>query len=283
MERRTKRGLNTKKWLKDEIILLKKSDNKLSAREIKVELEEGDHRNSKEVKNLKESTIYYILDTNKDKWVFNDLDSRWTLGSCINSTIPIEAVKYIIPVQRYLKSTGRFLTRRRARWLSILSPTLIPLLEKMPEDVRILRLLQIASLYNRLEQLGEITDDVDTDGLDEVFIINQDVSNGAIAEQWIKIFRINAYLDTKNSQKQNPVAAEAVIIDKLHLEQKKLFKSFMKQILSLEDDRGLKDFMTFFRKNPEMQNAMLEWMVLNRRRDIAEKILGEKNNNEGEL
>jgi len=154
------------------------------------------------------------------------------------------------------------------------------------KEEQLLRLWLIASLYTRVEQLSEITGDleIDTEDLDEVFLINQDVRNETIAEQWLKIFRINMHPDKKNPPKQTFKTAETLILDSLFLpEQKKQFKFLVDKILVLEDEKELKDFMTLFQEYLEMQDYLLLWMAESRRHDIADKITKEKNNREGEL
>lgn len=259
-----KRGPKTKSHLVNEIIILKKGDNKLSAKDIRGQLL-GLHPGSKSIP--KERAIYKILERNKEKTLPNDLDNPWSLGSCLEYDI---SAGIVIPIQRQLLQYSRFLTIRRARWYSVLQPVLLPLIdEAYPEqesDNQWL-LFQIASFYTRVEQITEINgeDYPDTQALDNAFIFNQGFSTETIIRMWESLYRQIPEKPSKvTAEKASALKAEQVLAEEMTKDEGRLLNEF----IELEAAGDLEKAITLQKANPDIQPFVKKWMALGLRRDI---------------
>lgn len=263
-----KRGVKTKDHLVAEIILLKKGNNRLAARDIR-DLLLGSHPGSKSIP--KERAIYKILERNKDKTLPSDLDTPWSLGSCLKYDISVDVVA---PIQRQLLTFGRFLTIRRARWYSKLHAVLFPLLEKAyPKQVNQnqIRLHQISSFYTRMEQIAEIDGEVypDTRALDNTFIFDQDFSIRTILRMWKGLYRqIPKKLSKLTDDKASALKAEQVLGGQITKSEARLLSKFIKLLCAYEDDDYLEKAIIFVEENPDIQPSVEKWMALSLRRDI---------------
>jgi len=101
----------------------------------------------------------------------------------------------VFSLQRRMAAAGRYLTRRHVRWLSIVHQMLAQQLQDVNPDSeqRELALLQIASLYSLEDQIANAGNEMDdhpvtTSHLDEVFIIQQNVTFPAILREWLSAF-----------------------------------------------------------------------------------------------
>jgi len=254
-----KRGLKTKEYLVNEILLLKKGDNRLTAKAIREKLV-GLHPNSKSIP--KERAIYKILERNKDKTISSELDNRWSAGSCLKYGISLEIV---LSIHRLLLQSNRFLTIRRARWYSALHPILFPLLEatypgQLEENQ--IRLFQISSYYSRAEQITEIDGDdtPDTSDMDNTFFINQDFSLEASLRIWGGLYSQTPEKPTK-ADDAKPI--EQILGDELTAREVKLLDKFIELCASdnFEKAAALAD------KNKIVSLAE-RWLALSLRRDI---------------
>lgn len=263
-----RRGPKTKENLVNEIILFKKGDNRLTARDIRDELL-GLHPGSKSIP--KERAIYKILERNKDKILPSDLDNPWSLGSCLKYDISVDAV---LPIQRQLLPYGRFLTIRRARWYSKLHAVLSPLLEKaypqQPSQNQI-RLHQIASFYTRTEQIAEINGEAypDTRALDNTFICNQDFSFKTSLRMWKGLYsQIPEKSSKVTDKKASALKAEQILGEQMTESQARLLNKFTKLLCAYEADDDLEKAITLVKANPDIQPLAERWMALSLRRDI---------------
>jgi hypothetical protein len=263
---KNRRGLKTKENLVTEIILLKKGNNRYTASGIRDELLRL-HPGSKSIP--KERAIYKILERNKDKTIPSDLDSPWSLGSCLKYGISPEVVIFI--QQQLLRYPGRFLTIRRARWYSKLHPLLFPLLEKAyPEQAsqNQIRLFQIASFNTRMEQISEINgeDYPDTRALDNTFIFTQDFSHETIKRIWNELYRNIKRTPSKvMREKTSELKIEQVIGGELTKDEAKLFDKY----LELDaDESNPEKAINFVKDHPEIQPFVEKWMAFSLRRDI---------------
>ncbi len=265
----TTRGLKTKESLVNEIILLKKGNNRLTAGDIRGELL-GCHPGSKSIP--KERAIYKILERNKGKTIPSDLDTPWSLGSCLKYDISADAV---IPIQRQLLPyEGRFLTIRRTRWYSILHPVIFPLLEKeYPEqlDENQWRLYQIASYYTRAEQIAEIRgeDYPDTQFLDNKFIFEQDFSFKTNYRLWNHMYKQIPEKPAKVTPLASGLNAEQILAKQITADEARLLNEFINMQCDYEaDDEDLEKAIILVEENPGIQPVAEKWMALNLRRDI---------------
>jgi len=251
------RGLKTKDYLVREIILIKKEDNGLSAKEVREELIKR-HPGSKSVP--KERAIYKIIERNRGKIVPDKLDKPWTMGSCLEYDISADVV---VPIQRQLLLRGLFLTIRRARWYSKLHPILCPLLEEhfSGQSVRNqTRLFQIASYYTRTEQIAKINgeDYPDTQALDKTFLIDQDFSIKASRRIWDSLYRSVLEKPSKEmEEKASEFKGEEMTED-----EERLFNRFTK----IEGD--LEKELIFIEENPNIEPLVEDKMAFNLRRNI---------------
>jgi hypothetical protein len=162
------RGPTTKKYIKDEILVLKKNDGdgKLSAKDIRKELLKT-HPGSKYIP--KERAIYNIIQKNRDKVIFEPLDAPWSIGSCEKYNIPADIIVLLV---EYEQSGQPKFTIRQARWFARLKPlvyemsaTKRPLenvlsrLQKNPAylfDSHLALLAIVAREYSWLEELSQV-------------------------------------------------------------------------------------------------------------------------------
>jgi len=254
-----KRGLKTKDYLVNEILLLKKGDNRLTAKDIREKLVEL-HPNSKSIP--KERAIYKILERNKDKTISSELDNRWSVGSCLKYDISLDIV---LSVHRQILPYDRFLTIRRARWYSTLYPILFPLLEStypgQLEENR-LRLFQITSYYSRAEQIAEIdgNDSPDTSDLDNTFLINHEFTLLASLNAWDSLYSQTPKKPTKVDDAK-PI--EQILSDELTAREVKLLDKFIELFASNNFDKAAE----LASKNNIVPLAE-RWLALSLRRDI---------------
>ena len=174
------RGPNTKEYIKDDILLLKKNDvdGKLSAKAIRERLKKM-HPGSKYIP--KERAIYNIIQKNKEKLEFNPIDSPWSIGSCEKYNIPADIIPTLIELEQLGKTK---FTIRQARWFARLKPVVFEMsaakrpledalsgveLMRAPEnDSRLNLLAIIVAIYAGNEQLSELHGELypDTSHLD---------------------------------------------------------------------------------------------------------------------
>jgi hypothetical protein len=181
-----KRGPTTKKDIKDDILLLKKNDveGKLSAKGIREQLLKI-HPGSKYIP--KERAIYNIIQKNKEKVIFDPIDSPWCIGSCEKYNIPADIVPDLIEWEQV--GQPKF-TNRHAKWFARLKPVVFEMsaakrplehcLAGLPttgpmrfpaphDDSRFYLLAIIAAQYAAREQIRELegkqpdTSDMDFD------------------------------------------------------------------------------------------------------------------------
>ncbi len=150
------RGPNTKEYIKDDILLLKKNDvdGKLSAKAIRERLKKM-HPGSKYIP--KERAIYNIIQKNKEKLEFNPIDSPWSIGSCEKYNIPADIIPTLIELEQLGKTK---FTIRQARWFARLKPVVFEMsAAKRPlEDVLSgLALITVPHNDSRLALLTIIT------------------------------------------------------------------------------------------------------------------------------
>ena len=126
----------------------------------------------------------------------SELERPWSVGACSQYNIPADIVPVLIKVKqsraREMKDLDLpviKLTIREARWFARLRP-IVEALTKMryPFDVEeSLRYLQyVVTLYAEKEQVSEILNEQypDTSKLDEILLVNEDLSHEALDEAW---------------------------------------------------------------------------------------------------
>lgn len=190
------RGPNTKKDIKDDILLLKKNDveGKLSAKDIREKLLKI-HPGSKYIP--KERAIYNIIQKNKEKVIFDPIDSPWSIGSCEKYNIPADIIPTLIEHEQV--GQPKF-TIRQARWFARLKPVVYEMsaakrpledclsglaqtgLVRIPaphNDSRLALLAIITYQYAAQEQLSELEGEQypDTSGLDSYIFTEGKIGN----------------------------------------------------------------------------------------------------------
>ena len=202
------RGPTTKKDIKNDILLFKKNDvdGKLSAKDIREKLLKI-HPGSKYIP--KERTIYNIIQKNKNKVIFNPIDSPWSIGCCEKYNIPADIIPTLI---KYEQSGQPKFTIRQAKWFSRLKPIVFEMSAKkypladclagLPttgpvripapdNDSRFYLLALIAFQYAGAEELSEMEGKPypDTSGLDSYIFTEGKIGND---EQFGEPIHVNA-------------------------------------------------------------------------------------------
>lgn len=262
----SKRGPKTSPELENEIIILKREDNSLTAKEIKGELA----RLHPQLKNIpKEGAIYKIIKRNVDRVTSTStLDKPWSLGACLEYGIKPE---YVLPIQWQLAKYRRYLTIRRARWYSVLHPLLMPVLERehpRSDEENQMWLFQIAGFYSRAEQVAEIKGDnaPDTRLLDDKFLYHHDISFATIADVFCELYLL---LDKPVKAADTPTA-EAVLAEEITPSQGKLLRQFIKLLY----DALMEKAVELAEENPSLQAVAQKWMALSLRREIYKNLKG---------
>jgi hypothetical protein len=249
------RGRKIKGYIIDEIVLLKREHPELSARSIRENLLAIFPGKREYIPKVRE--IYNILERNKDKIVLHELDARWSLGAYHDMSL--DTLKKVIEIQRMMSPHDRFLTARRAKWISILCPLLAP--------VDNFSLLQISAFYSLAEQLSEITKTpLNTRDLDERYIIKRDVSRTGIVDDWLRLY----YPIGEETGKTTKALSTAPATIAVPEEQKPAFAKFITLLVQstwdIEKRTELHEYMQVL--PDEMQASMVQWLSLNTRRDI---------------
>lgn len=252
-----------KQRIEETIKDMKRKNPKLTARQIYAELKERYKGEQVTVRN-----IYYVLENSKLEP--SNLDRPWSVGACQEYPVMQGHILFLLEIQSMLLAKARYLTIRRARWLALLEYSLTELLEiKYPDQsILNLRLYQISSFYVAWEQRAELNGEpLDTKILDKKFIIDGDVSAQTITSFWLDEFILDPIEDKKKSA--NPVSMEKQILSRLSPDKQKIFKSLINEMITVVDENMRQEFIKEFNKlTPDMQNLVMEWAALSRRRDL---------------
>lgn len=224
-------------------------------------------RYRKEILVPKERAIYGILKKNADKLKTTPLDLPWSLGACDYIHIPSERISEIIEIAKLLPE-GRFLTVRRAKWISRLSPLLSPVLEKHYHGEvlqNMVRLYQISSFYSREEQLAEIDGRAfaNTTTLDRLFIIEGKVDTDSIVDMWFTTYLSPKTERVKEKTTTTPTPSR-LVLGKVSLKQSKLLEQWVTWLIASERDSA----KTFLKKHPDIELLALQWLAFSLRREI---------------
>jgi hypothetical protein len=165
-----KRGLKTKEDIVNKILLLKKTERegKLTAKKIRTILLKTHSESSVP----KERAINNILNKNKEKIIFNDLDLEWSIGACLKYDIPSDEIYFLCYLNEFLKKPYNLgMSIREARWVAKLRSTVEPNLRKWFKrntEKQMYYLYDIARFYSHREELCELnnTTYLDTKDID---------------------------------------------------------------------------------------------------------------------
>ena len=198
----------------------------------------------------------------------NKLDHPWSLGAKVD--IPSEMAGEILYIQNILREYDRYLTIRCVQWMVRLGPFIKPILEqRYPNETAEngLRLMQIASIYNRREQVAEISKPamLETRDLDNRFIYEQDISFESYLHEWTSTFLDSILTLEKNLSENEKLTTEErdKILGKSSKKQISLFYQWIYLKLSNRGDE------VFLREHPEIRSLVDKWTVMNTRRGIA--------------
>jgi hypothetical protein len=209
-----------------------------------------------------------------------DLDKDWSLGTDEKFPISPLAINSVIAIQRLLLKVDKQLTIRRALRTAKLNPILSEILSKeYPiEEERDLTLLQIASLYVRMEQIAEQVDPkkkyTETKYLDKIFLIDRDVSFETILLEWLKVFLPTPIEKQQGNQSSLHIESEqstfiGIVTMPGSIEEK---KNEILLLVNGDPDKKVEG-------HPELKIEILRLMATSTRKDIEGWM---KNNNTGE-
>jgi len=263
--------------LKDEIVELRQKKKRVPA--ILEELKNKYPPNDPRSKKLNERNIYYVLEEYREKFELSPEDTPWSFGACLADPFMAKQSALLLEIQTMLLKRGRFLTVRRAKWISHLAEPMTPKLDiYKTAELRNMRLYQIASYYVRQEQVAEIHGiPLNTSKLDLKFIFpNGLVNDEEILRSFGQAFVMDEQEDSKKIKNFNPISMEQQILDKLPAGKGKEFKHLIDELLLINSEAELEKFLAnrFNIVSEEMKNLVLEWAAFSRRRDIENYIVG---------
>lgn len=209
-----------------------------------------------------------------------DLDIKWSLGSCKDNEIPAAALPQVVSVHRQLldHAEDRYLTVRCAVWVARLYPLLNPLLEEAYQgqtEQNNFRLKVIASFYSRKEQVDDINGEspLKTHGLDDLFIVNRDVSFTTVFRKWLEVFFPGIYEDAKKSEADVRLKTADHGLGKLTKKEITLFDQFFGLLIESGTDRQKwEETITFVSARPRLTSLVEKWMALSVRQEITERM-----------
>jgi len=169
-----------------------------------------------------------------------------------------------------MAAAGRYLTRRHVRWLSIVHQMLAQQLQDVNPDSeqRELALLQIASLYSLEDQIANAGNEMDdhpvtTSHLDEVFIIQQNVTFPAILREWLSAF---CPVIAEEIEKGTDSAEPSEDGQGLHREDTPLGRFQRLLLEAITDSRKRQTVVDYVVDHQEVIPEAQEWLALNLRR-----------------
>ena len=229
---------------------------------------------------LRDNKFYYNFTPRTYQNIKNELiaegltrpvDKEWTLWALVSYPIGAESINKVIEIHRVLKKYDKYLTIRRAKWIARLYPILFPILKSQypnEKDSELdLILLQIASFYTRLEQISENPADkekivdrevIDSKDLDQVFIIDQNLTFEAVLREWIRTFLPHLEVDTLSINTENT-------------EQFPLLEILSQSSLSVDQKVEMASSWLKEQKDQKIKFVVLKWMAFSTRKDL-EKI-----------
>jgi hypothetical protein len=220
-----------------------------------------------------EGGVYKILrenkneiDTRRAKNTFipnKQLDTPWSVGSCLQSNIPPAMVPLLIEIQQVFQ--GRELTIRQCRWIAFLyqSVTASEVLKNKWEPDQLKENISImAEMFAKREKMGEIMGKtINTSDLDIFF--SNDVDS---LKLWLKTFAPEQYKkDAKAANEFQPLSREVLMsilgMNELTQESVNVFNEWLQnQFLSqIEPQKASAIDKILLKQHPEIRPVIESW------------------------